>query len=304
MRVIVTGATGAVGRATVRELLDAGHEVSAFGAGSGRAEKLRALGVRPIDVDLYDAARMPEALADQDAVLHLATHIPPLERMRQRSAWAENERLRSVAAPLLVDAALKTNVRIFIQHSITFVYPDRGDAWIDERTEVDPSPGQRSMIVAEESAARFTASGRTGIALRNGLFYGATCASVKEALAMARWRISTTLGPGPAYYSSLHIDDAARATVRALAAPAGIYNVCDEPVTRAEYIDAFARAFRIKRPLPPPSWLIGALGGPDARMMMRSQRVSHRHFHEATGWAPLYPSVNEGFAQVAARACP
>lgn len=186
MRILLTGATGVVGRATARALLSQGHSVSAFGQGAERARKLHLLGVTPIDVDLYDAPRLPSIMRDVDAVLHLATRIPPLAEMVKKRAWAENDRLRTIATGLLVDAALTAATKIFILHGITFIYVDRGAEWIDEGCPVDSGPALVSMLDAEAHVQRFTAAGRVGITLRNGLFYGPECQSVSDALELAK----------------------------------------------------------------------------------------------------------------------
>src|SRR5205085_2338820 len=99
------------------------------------------------------------------------------------------------------------------------------------------------------------------------------------------------------YVTSINTDDAASAVVAALDAPAGIYNVGDEPVTRREFYDAVAAALgtRPARVLPRGAGkLLGAKGAP----FVRSQRISSQRFRDATGWAPAYPSVREGLPQV------
>jgi nucleoside-diphosphate-sugar epimerase len=302
VRVLLTGATGVVGRATARQLIAAGHSVSAFGAGEARAARLRTRSVTPLDVDLFDANKLPAIMRDVDAVLHLATRIPPFAKMRSRRAWAENDRLRTIATGLLVDAALTAATKIFLVHGISFLYADQGASWIDERTPFAPSPGQMSMLDAEAHVQRFSAAGRTGIVLRNGLFYGPECQSVADALELAKRRVAMAVGKKGAYFSSLHIDDAATATACALSAPAGVYNVCDdEPVPRGEYVECFARAFGLPRLRMLPSWLVSLGGGSDARLMMRSQRVSNRRFKDTTGWQPAFPSVRQGWPAIAAQ---
>ena len=54
MKVFLTGATGAVGPATVRGLLERGHEVRAVARSDEKAATLRALGAEPVAVDLFD----------------------------------------------------------------------------------------------------------------------------------------------------------------------------------------------------------------------------------------------------------
>ena len=103
MKVFVAGATGVLGRPTVRALVEAGHEVRGTARGEEKSVPVRSLGAEPIAVDLFDADAMKEAVAGSEAVLHFATKIPPLTRMRWKGAWRENDRLRTEASRNLVD---------------------------------------------------------------------------------------------------------------------------------------------------------------------------------------------------------
>ncbi|MBI4820314.1 MAG: NAD(P)-dependent oxidoreductase [Deltaproteobacteria bacterium] len=302
MRVVLTGATGVAGRAIARELKRRGIEVSTFARGKERAERLRAVGVTAIDVDFLEcsSSQLSAAVENASAVIHAATRIPPIKEMRKRSAWAENEALRAEGARRLVLACLAAGVSRYIQHSITFVYTDRGSDWIDEATPTQPSKGQLSMEEAERQTRRFTDSGGIGIVLRNGLFYGPDCRSIDEGLALLRRRVAPVLGPKDAFLSSIHVDDVATANVAALELAAGIYNVVDdEPVSRAEYVRLLAEAFGAQRSRFLPPWLVSLVGGEDARMLMRSQRVRNAKLKGVAGWTPRYPSVATGFLDVA-----
>lgn len=173
MKVFVTGATGAVGRPAVRQLVAAGHEVTAVARTDAKATEVERAGARARRVDLFDAADVRQAVAGHDAVVNLATHIPPLSRMGRRSAWAINDRLRSEASAHLVDAALATGAARFVQESIAFLYADGVDRWLDaESAPIEPFPIGRSALAAEAQAARFTAEGGAGVVLRFGQFYG------------------------------------------------------------------------------------------------------------------------------------
>src|SRR5262249_62311737 len=87
-------------------------------------------------------------------------------------AWAENDRIRRVASANLVDAAIAGGATRFIQESFAPAYPDRGEAWIDERTPLAPVRLNRSLVDAERAAQRFSGGARTGIVLRFAAFYG------------------------------------------------------------------------------------------------------------------------------------
>src|SRR5919107_3263882 len=122
----VSGATGVIGRATVPRLLASGFTVRALSRGEANDATIRALGAEPVRANLFDPSSLREAVAGADAVLHLATRIPPSSDMRHRSAWVENDRIRAEGTKNLVDAALQVGVRAFVYPSFGFVYPDSG----------------------------------------------------------------------------------------------------------------------------------------------------------------------------------
>jgi nucleoside-diphosphate-sugar epimerase len=301
MNVFLTGATGAIGPATVCGLLDKGHQVRAVARSDDKAAQLRALGAEPVVVDLFDGDAVKAAVDGREAVLHLATNVPPLRRIASKKAWGAHNALRTTANDLLIDAALTTGATRFVKESVTFSYPDSGDAWIDETTPPDESIAMlQPTLEGERMVERFATGGGTGVVLRFGSFYGPTARIVDEAVRLARWRMSMLAGKPHGYVSSIHTDDVAGAAVAALDAPSGIYNIVeDAPVTRREYLDEFCAAFGLPKLRLMPTWLVRLMGGSGAEAVIRSQRVSNRKFREATGWSPRYPSVREGWPAVA-----
>jgi nucleoside-diphosphate-sugar epimerase len=99
MRLLMTGGSGVLGSASIPVLRDAGHTVEA----PGRTE-----------LDLFDPGAVAAAVADMDAIVHLATRIPPPECLADREAWRDTDRLRAEATPILVDAALAASVEWFL----------------------------------------------------------------------------------------------------------------------------------------------------------------------------------------------
>jgi nucleoside-diphosphate-sugar epimerase len=210
MHVFVTGGTGVLGRAALPLLAAAGHKVTAPGSG---------------ELDLFDPAAARWAVAGADAVLHLATRIPPPARAAQPGAWADNDRLRTEASRVLVDAALAAHCVVFVQPTVTFVYPDAGGP-VDESTPLGQVRANlRSGLDAERETGRFTAAGRRGVVLRLGLLYGPGSGSA---------------APDPVLGATLHVSDAGSALVAALAVAPGIYNVTDGtgPVSSARFMAA------------------------------------------------------------------
>ena len=209
MRLLVTGGTGVLGRA-LRPLAEAaGHEL----AMPGREE-----------LDLFDPVAVARAVRDVDGVLHLATRIAPVEQLTNPDAWRENDRLRADASRILVDAAIEAGVAVYVQPTVTFVYPTHGP--VSEETSVgEVLPILRSALAAEEEAERFARAGGRGVVLRFGWLDGPGTGNDQ---------------PRGDFGATLHVSDAGRALLTALTLPSGIYNVCrdGERVSSERFTDA------------------------------------------------------------------
>jgi nucleoside-diphosphate-sugar epimerase len=166
---------------------------------------------RSSELDLFDPAAVAAAVADVDAILHLATRIQPFDKLDEPDAWHENDRLRAEASRILVDAGLAASVQTYVQPTVTFVYPRDHPA--DESTPLadPPMPILRSALAAEAETKRFADAGRRGVVLRFGLLDGP---------GTGRDEPMTALG------ATSHVDDAGAALLLALKAPSGIYNAC------------------------------------------------------------------------------
>ena len=300
MRVLMVGATGVVGRPAVAALVAAGHDVTGLTRSPAKAAALLAAGATPVEFDLFDPAAARAAVDGHDAVIHAATHIPPISSFALPRAWAENDRLRREGTRVLVDAAIDSGVSVFVKESVSFGYADAGDSWIDESARLDPAPNVDSALVAESETERFAqVQGRRGVVLRFAGFYGPDAAGTHDTVKLARRGLAAIVGRPDAYVSAIHTDDAAAALVAALDAPPGTYNVADdEPLTRRDHFDALAAAFGLKRPRFLPTAL-GRLGGNNTSIIMRSQRVANRRFRGATSWAPRFPSARQGWRAIA-----
>lgn len=131
--------------------------------------------------------------------------------------------------------------------------------------------------------------------LRFAASYGPDAMQVRSYIDTLRRGWAALPGAPQRFISSVSHDDAASAVVAALDAPDGIYTVADdEPVRRAEYFGSLAGDLGLKPPRFLPRWttpLFGSVG--DA--MSRSLRLSNRKLKRETRWAPVFPSVREGW---------
>lgn len=295
MKVFVAGATGVLGWRTVRDLVAAGHEVTGIARSDEKAARLRSLGATPVRVDLFDAAAIKDAVAGHDAVCNLATHVPTPTKAAIRSAWVEHERIRSEGARILVDAAIAAKATVYVQESLAFAYADGGDRWLDEDAPLMDGGASVAVKAAEQETARFSASGGRGVALRFGQFYAPDASHTDAIVRLARRGMSMYVGSADGYAPHISCDDAARAVVAALDAPAGVYNVVDdEPMTRREADGVLAAAVGGTKLLRAPTTAVKA-AGQDAKIFLQSNRVSNARFKAATPWTPRDRTVQDGF---------
>jgi nucleoside-diphosphate-sugar epimerase len=195
VRLLVTGGTGVLGRALQPLAEAAGHELAMPGHD---------------ELDLFDPSAVAGAVRDVDGVLHLATRIRSLEQVSDPDAWRENDRLRADASRILVDAAIAAGAAVYVQPTVTFVYPPDGPA--SEDTPVrEVLPILRSALAAEQQTERFARAGGRGVVLRFGLLDGP-----------GTW-FDQPMGD---FGATLHVSDAGRALLSALTLPSGVYNVC------------------------------------------------------------------------------
>jgi nucleoside-diphosphate-sugar epimerase len=239
-KVFLAGATGAVGRRMLPLLRAACYETTGTTRVAAKAEELRAAGITPVVVDVFDAAALSAAVATArpDVVVHQLTDLPPgLKAELMAEGLMRNARVRIEGTRNLVDAALGAGVRRFIAQSIAFVYaPGR-----EPHDESDPlmtpaeEPWRTTMegVVTLERLAIAT-SGLDGLVLRYGMFYG----------------------PGTGFDAApgkpaVHVDAAAQAAMLAIAGGTpGIYNLADDDGTislaRARRELGWDPSFRLK----------------------------------------------------------
>jgi nucleoside-diphosphate-sugar epimerase len=300
VKVFVLGGTGAIGGHAIPALLAAGHQVSALARTETKAAILRGQGAEPVTVSMFDRVALTEVLRGHDAVVNLATSIPPMSRFIWRRAWRANDRIRIKGSAAVVDAALAAGVGRLLQESVSLLYPDGGAAWIDEDVPADPFPIARGNLAAEASAKRFTKAGGIGVVLRFGWFYGPGARHSEQMLALARRHVVLVLGAPGGYLSSIHVGDGGEAVAAALWVAAGTYNVVDdEPLTKRAYAEALAAAAGTRPWVRGPGRLAPLLGD-RLTSLTRSLRVRNARFKQASGWQPRHRSAREGWLATAA----
>lgn len=284
MKVAVAGATGVMGASAVPALVAAGHDVFAMARTPAKASLVESWGATAVPADIFDHDSLVTMLEGCDVVCNLATRIPVGYRAALASAWRENDRLRTEGVRRVVAAARQTHVRRVVQESVSLVYADQGDAWIDESSPLGINCATEPACVAESHVQAYQSDLRQGVVLRFGMVIGDD-ALTRFWLRSVRMGLPIGLGSPDGWVHPVHTEDVGPAVVAALGAPGGVYNVGAEPVRRRDLLQGYADA--AGRPgagtMGP---LLRRLTGRRAEPVSRSLRVRSEHFATRTGWTP------------------
>jgi nucleoside-diphosphate-sugar epimerase len=312
MRVLLAGATGAMGKELVPRLVEAGHEVFAMirsaSSGAGAAQ----LGAVPVIADALDRAQVEAAVrqATPEVVIHELTAIGHIDTRHFARSFAATDRLRIEGTDNLLAAARATGVRRFVaQSNGAFTYARTGGPVKSEHDPLDHSPvGQMAPMIAaigHLEKAVLGAAWTEGIVLRYGAFYGpgTSMAPGSEQFELIRRRRFPVVGDGGGVWSFVHIADAAEATVAAVEhGGRGVYNVVDDdPAPVAEWLPELAAMLGAEEPMRLPR-LIGRLAaGPAGVVLMTELRgASNAKAKRDLGWILRYPSWRQGFKEMLA----
>jgi 2-alkyl-3-oxoalkanoate reductase len=311
MRILVAGASGAMGRALIPLLVRAGHDVVGMVQQPRSVEVVHALGAEPRSADALDAASVLSCFRETkpQMVIHQLTAIPPAVDMRRFDRdFALTNLLRTEGTRHLLAAAVDVGATHFIAQSFAgWTYGRKGGALKTEEDTFDPDPPKRlrTTLDALRSLERavLSESRVTGTVLRYGAFYGPHTSIAKDGSivqAVRRGKLPL-VGEGEGIWSFVHIEDAASATAAAVeSGRGGVYNVVDdEPAPVSEWLSFLAHSAHAQTPKRVPAWMARLVIGEHGVAMMNEIRgVSNAKIKRELGWAPHWPSWRDGFREV------
>lgn len=296
MKVFLTGATGVMGLAAMDALHEAGHTVVGLARSAGKATEVANAGAKPHRGDLFNRESLLDGMRGCDAVCNLATRVPIGNRALLPGAWKANDHIRTEGSRVVIDAAREAGVGRVVQQSLSFVYGDHGDDWIDENSSIDVSRFAEPVVVAESKLDDFARNDGDGVSLRFGLITGPDGNSA-WLLNRARAGKATGMGPRDGWCHVIHPHDVGTAVAAALTAPSGIYNAGAEPIQRRDLADVYAQATGRKEGKFH-GRVVMKLAGQKVELVTRSQRVSSQRFSDRTGWYPHYPKLTPDWFDV------
>jgi 2-alkyl-3-oxoalkanoate reductase len=258
MRVLVAGATGAIGRPLIQGVKQDGHGVFGLVRSAESTHMLTEMGAEAVIGDALDAASVRAAIARvrPDAVINELTSLPRHYTPAEMKAAAERDnRVRREGNVNLLAGLRESGVRRYVLQSSGFWYaPGPGLADESSPLAVDASPGvaASARIYVELESTAFRVSEIDCVAMRYGFFYGPGTWYTKadDMGEQVRRQQVPIIGAGQGVWSFVHIEDAASATVTALECSPGAYNIVDDdPSQQRVWLPAFARACGAPEPL-------------------------------------------------------
>jgi nucleoside-diphosphate-sugar epimerase len=295
MRVFVAGASGAIGEPLIAELLKTGHSVVGMTTNEARARNLESRGAEAVIVDAFNAADVEAALrqAKAEVVIDELTSLP--KELSDMPKYAAGDRkLRMEGGGNLFRAAIASGARRYLQQSSGFFLKAAEGTLADESCPLDinasPSVAASARTYTELEARLFSSNAIEGVALRYGFFYGPkTWYHPGEAAAnMVMRKQNPVVDKGEGVSSFVHINDAAVATVAALTAEPGIYNlVDDDPSPQAVWLPAFAKFLGAPHPPQMGKTEVTAIAGEDAvYYATKLSGASNAKAKRVLGWKP------------------
>jgi nucleoside-diphosphate-sugar epimerase len=301
MRVLVTGASGFIGRALCEELLRRDHDVSALVRRPGSEPP----GTRPVLADLDDGERLALAVAKARpaVVMHLAAEIASQRSERKLhdvNVHGTGRLLHACTAASGGDPAGGPRI-VFCSTVVT------GDARGALLTEEDQLPVHTPYGRSKQEGERLVfRSGLPAVVVRPSHVYGPGGWYANELVAQLRkpGRFAV-IGRGENLWDVVHVTDVAHALILAAesASPGSIYHVVDdEPITFYDFMSLTAACIGIGPPRRIPAALARIVAGGNAvDAVVRSARSSNAKIKRELGWRPLFPTARDGVTDAVAR---
>jgi nucleoside-diphosphate-sugar epimerase len=303
----VAGGTGAIGRPLTRQLVAAGHDVTALARSDEGASWLESTGARVVRGDVRDLDELRAVMVDAapEVAIDHVTNLPSRWPLVFARAYPRNTETRRVAGANLLEAARSAGARRLICESAAFMYAPDGDRLRREGDPIwtdAPEPlGSANTVFSEGDDRVVAADGIEGVVLRYGTLYGPGTwfergGSIWTAV---RRRVYPVPGDGGGMFSFVHVEDAAAACVAAVERGAGIYNVVDDdPVPLREWIPVYAEVAGARPPRAVPEWLARlTVGGGVVAWGTVRPGASNDRARAELAWEPRYRSWREGFRE-------
>jgi uncharacterized protein (TIGR01777 family) len=302
MKVLVTGATGFVGKVVVRQLLEAGDQVVVLTRNIPKAALT--LGSQCQYFQWVDTNELPDAEAFNgvDAVINLMGEgIADKKWTDEQKKIIYNSRINGTQRLVEVISKLTKKPSVFVSTSAVGIYGNRGPEEITEESSAGNDFLAHLCSEWEKEASKVKEYVQRLVFIRVGVVLGHGGGALSKMLLPFKMGLGGPLGSGNQYMSWIHIEDLAAMYIEALKnnSMSGVYNgTAPYPATNSEFTSSLGKV--LKRPafLPAPSFAVKAAFGEMSTILLEGQKVLPRKFKEIN-FRYRYPTLEMALKETA-----
>ena len=271
MKILITGATGFIGRALGNELVNSGHSLAIVTRNCAKARTELKYKADLVECDLNSTVLPAESFIGVDAVINLAG-----ETIDGRWTNAKKKKIRDsrILSARHLLANCPPGVKTIITASAQGIYGDRGSEILTEES----STGTGFLAeVCKDWEAEFKNLQQRVVILRFGMVLGEEGGALKKLIPLFMKNLGTPLGNGNQWISFLSLNDLVRVIATALSNTgySGVFNVANNnPVTNADFTAALCRALNVWRMPHVPKAVLRIVLGEMAGLVLSSQRLT------------------------------
>lgn len=291
MKILMTGATGLIGKQLSEKLVEKGHQLIIVSRNADKARKICKFNCDIIEADLNLGPIVDKRIDSIDAVIHLAGESVAANRWTE-AAKKNIYNSRVLGTHNLVESLHK--VKIFIGASAVGIYGNRGDEPMTETSELGNDFLSKVCVDWESESFKAEKKGARVAILRIGMVISAKGGALEKLLPIFKLNLGGKIGNGRQWMSWIHIEDLVNMFVTALETEcAGIFNaVSPNPVTNENFTEALADSLKVKAIIPVPEFALKIAMGDLAQLVLSSQKVIPK---KMDNFDYKYPDIKNAF---------